>query len=165
MPDGSWSKVVLCVDDLSKLVILDILSTRQADDLQAWMLKHAFGPYGRHLHVRSDSGNEFVGAFTGFLQVYNVKHIQSRPHSPWTNGGAERMVKTTKECILMVQHGYQGKEWQLLIPYLQNAINACVAKATGLVPPKYSWTKLDAPWWISLLLCSAGSCRKPTLGL
>ncbi len=44
------------------------------------------------------------------------------------------MVKTTKECIRKVLHEYQGKDWQLLIPYLQNAINACAAKSTGLVP-------------------------------
>ncbi len=77
------------------------------------------------LQVLSDRGNEFAGAFAG-LQVHNVKHIQSRPHSPWTNGRVERMVETTRECIC--------KDWQLLIPYLQNTINARAAKSTGLVP-------------------------------
>lgn len=49
MPDGNRSNIVVCVDDFSKFVILDVLPTRQADDLKAWLLKHVFGPYGRPL--------------------------------------------------------------------------------------------------------------------
>ena len=92
------------------------------------------GPYGRPLQIRSDRGNEFAGAFSALLQENNIKHVLIRPHAPWTNGRAERMVRTVKEAIRKVLHQYQGAEWTLLIPYLQNAINSCVAKATGLAP-------------------------------
>ncbi len=59
MADGSRSNIVVCVDDFSKFVLLDILTTRQAEDLKNWVLKRVFGPYGRPLQVRSDRGNEF----------------------------------------------------------------------------------------------------------
>ena len=59
MADGSRSNIVVCVDDFSKFVLLDILATRQAEDLKNWVLKRVFGPYGRPLQVRSDRGNEF----------------------------------------------------------------------------------------------------------
>ncbi len=44
------------------------------------------------------------------------------------------MVRTVKECIRRVLHEYQGQDWTLLIPYLQNAINSCVAKSTNMTP-------------------------------
>jgi transposase InsO family protein len=118
MPDGHRSNVVVCVDDFSKFVILDIIPSRQAEDLRGWILKNVLGPYGRPLQIRSDQGKEFAGAFSRFLKEHNVKHVLSRPHSPWTNGRAERMVRTTKDCIRRVLHEYQGSDWQLLIPYL-----------------------------------------------
>lgn len=106
MPNGERSNIVVCVDDFSKFVILDIIPSRQASDLKAWILKNVLGPYGRPLQIRSDQGNEFAGVFSQFLKDNNIKHVQSRPHSPWTNGRAERMVKTTKECIRKVLHEY-----------------------------------------------------------
>ncbi len=87
-------------------MILDIIPHRQADDLKAWLLKKILGPYGRPLQIRSDQGKEFAGTFASFLQEHNIKHVISRPHSPWTNGRAERMVKTTKDCIRKVLHEY-----------------------------------------------------------
>ena len=51
MPDGERSNIVVCVDDFSKFVILDIIPTRQAEDLKAWFLKKVLGPYGRPLQV------------------------------------------------------------------------------------------------------------------
>ena len=134
MPGGERSNIVVCVDDFSKFVILDILPGRQANDLKIWTLKNILGPYGRPLQIRTDRGNEFAGIFSHFLKEHNIKHVQCRPHSPWTNGRAERMVKTTKDCIRRVLHEYQGQDWSLLIPYLQNSINSCAARATGLCP-------------------------------
>ena len=125
---------MVCVDDFSKFVLLDVLPTRQAADLRSWILKNVLGPYGRPLQIRSDRGNEFAGAFASLLQENNIRHIHIRAHAPWTNGRAERMVRTVKEAIRKLLHEYQGADWTLLVPYLQNAINSCVAKATGLTP-------------------------------
>lgn len=108
MPSGERSNIVVCVDDFSKFVILDILPGRQAEDLKTWTLKNILGPYGRPLQIRTDRGNEFAGTFSQLLKANNIKHVLCRPHSPWTNGRAERMVKTTKECIRKVLHEYQG---------------------------------------------------------
>ena len=134
LPSGDRTNIVVCVDDFSKFVLLDVLPTRQATDLRNWILKNVLGPYGRPLQIRSDQGNEFAGAFASLLQENNIRHIQIRAHAPWTNGRAERMVRTVKESIRKLLREYQGADWTLLIPYLQNAINSCVAKATGLTP-------------------------------
>ena len=67
MPSGERSNIVVCVDDFSKFVILDILPGRQASDLKTWTLKNILGPYGRPLQIRTDRGNEFAGTFQQFL--------------------------------------------------------------------------------------------------
>ena len=68
------------------------------------------------------------------LHANNVFHVKTRPHAPWTNGRAERMVSTVKTCIRRVMHEYSGDDWELLLPYLCNAINACAARSTHLSP-------------------------------
>ncbi len=58
--------------------------------------------------MRTDRGKEFAGQFSALLQENNVRHVLIRPLSPWTNGRAERMVRTVKESIRRVLHEYQG---------------------------------------------------------
>lgn len=108
LPDGRRANIVVCVDDFSKFAILGVLAQRTAADLRDWFLTHVLGPYGRPLQVRTDRGNEFAGQFTALLKENNVKHVLIRPHAPWTNGRAERMVRTVKDCIRRVLHQYQG---------------------------------------------------------
>ena len=104
LPNGERANIVICVDDFSKFVLLDVLPTRQASDLRSWFLKNVLGPYGRPLQLRSDRGNEFAGGFAALLQENNIKHVRIRPFSPWTNGRAERMVRTVKEALRKVLH-------------------------------------------------------------
>ena len=125
---------MVCVDDFSKFVLLDALSDRSSATLKDWFLRSVLGPYGRPLQVRTDRGNEFAGAFTSLLQSLNITHIRIRPHAPWSNGRAERMVGTVKTCLRRVLYEYQGGDWPLLLPFLTNAINACVARSTHLTP-------------------------------
>ena len=97
--DGDRSHIVVCVDDFSKFVILDVIQDRQASTLKEWFLKRILAPYGRPLQVRTDRGNEFAGDFTSLLTHHNIRHMLIRPQSPWTNGRAERMVRTVKTGI------------------------------------------------------------------
>ncbi len=102
--------------------------------MKIWFLENVLGPYGRPLQVRTDRGNEFSGAFASMLEANHIKQVRIRPHAPWTNGRAERMVGTVKNCLRKVMHEYEGKEWGLLLPYLTNSINSCVARSTHLTP-------------------------------
>ena len=100
--DGDRSHIVVCVDDFSKFVILDVIQDRQASTLKEWFLKRILAPYGWPLQVRTDRGNEFAGDFTSLLTHHNIRHMLIRPQSPWTNGRAERMVRTVKTGIAKV---------------------------------------------------------------
>ena len=68
------------------------------------------------------------------LTHHNVRHMLIRPQSPWTNGRAERMVRTVKLCISKVLLECAEADWRLVVPYLNSAINCSVARSTGLTP-------------------------------
>ena len=125
---------MVCVDEFSKFIVLSAISDRSSQTLKEWFLAHTLGPYGRPLQVRTDRGNEFAGAFASLLEANNVAHVKIRPHAPWTNGRAERMVGTVKNCLRKVMREYTGSDWDVLLPYLTNSINACVARSTHLTP-------------------------------
>lgn len=134
LASGKKGHIVVCVDDFSKFVLLGILEDHSSKTLKNWFTTHILGPYGRPLQVRTDRGNEFAGEFASMLQQNAIKHLRIRPHAPWTNGRAERMVGTVKNCLRKVLFEYDGEDWTLLLPYLANAINVCVAKSTNLSP-------------------------------
>ena len=100
--DGARAHIVVCVDDFSKFVVLDVITDKQANTLKEWFVKNILGPYGRPLQVRTDRGTEFAGDFTSMLTHHNIRHMLIRPQAPWTNGRAERMVRTVKLCISKV---------------------------------------------------------------
>jgi hypothetical protein len=68
------------------------------------------------------------------LNAFGIKHIQIPPHSPWSNGRAERMVRTVKSCIRKVIHNSKFKDWRKLVPWIANAINSSSCKSTGFTP-------------------------------
>ena len=108
LPSGERANIVVCVDDFSKFVVLKVLPNRTADEVQKWFLQNILAPYGRPLQVRTDRGKEFAAGFAALMKQNNINHVLIRPHAPWTNGRAERMVRTVKDSIRRVLHEYQG---------------------------------------------------------
>ena len=49
--------------------------------------------------MRSDGGSEFRGSFAATCEVYRIRHVRTAPHSPWQNGRAERMIRTSKALL------------------------------------------------------------------
>ena len=133
-PSGKRKHVVVCVEDFSKFINLGWLDEKSSEALKVWFLHNILGPFGRPLQVRTDRGNEFAGAFAAMLKENNIAHVRIRPHAPWTNGRAERMVGTVKNCLRRVMAEYSGNDWVSLLPYITNALNACIARSTNLTP-------------------------------
>lgn len=84
---------------------LDSASVRKA------FLEHILAVYGRPRQVRTDSGKEFQGHFTALLKELNITHLVVRPVAPWTNGRAERMVRTIKSCLKRVVASRPTVDW------------------------------------------------------
>ncbi len=48
---------------------------------------------GKPKQVRVDNGNEFRGDFELCLKALGIAIKRIKPHAPWQNGRAERMVR------------------------------------------------------------------------
>ena len=60
-------------------------------------LRMVFTEFGRPFMLRSDNGPCYSSKeFQEFLEFYEVHHIMSSPHHPWSNGFAEALVSIAK---------------------------------------------------------------------
>lgn len=95
--------------------------------------------------MRTDSGREFQGAFHLLLQHLGITHVTTRPVSPWTNGRAERMVRTVKSSLKRTMAARNTDDWEPLLPWLQAAINATVSRSTGFTPHEILFGEPPSP--------------------
>ena len=68
------------------------------------------------------------------LRSLGVEHRLTRTHAPWTNGRAERTVRTIKSMIKRCISNAPSLDWRDLIPFVNNAINSSISRATGFSP-------------------------------
>ena len=54
---------------------------------------------GRIQTVRTDGGTEYLGDLSTFLETHGIEHQKTPPHSPQSNGVAERLNRTLNESI------------------------------------------------------------------
>ena len=63
-------------------------------------LQDAFARFGNPDVIMSDNGTAFVSAeFREFLAERGIKQLTIAPHCAWSNGAAERAVRTLKELL------------------------------------------------------------------
>ena len=93
-------KMLLIVTDAhSKWPEVRIMSsTTSAHTISA--LREMFAHFGLPQQVVSDNGPQFTSEqFAHFMAVNGVKHIQTSPYHPASNGAAERLVQTVKQGL------------------------------------------------------------------
>ena len=108
-------QLFLAVDRVSKLLHVELRDSVKTADGAAFMAKavEAF-PYRIHT-VLTDNGVAFtdqprcrngatasfrVHVFDRVCRANGIKHRLTKPYHPWTNGQAERMVRTLKEATV-----------------------------------------------------------------
>lgn len=121
-------------------------------------------PYRIHT-ILTDNGVQFVDCYQGVSQTWighifgrtcqsnGIEHRLTKPYHPWTNGQAERMVRTIKEATVKSFHYASIHELRRhvgdwLIAYIRQAAQTRLPLAT----PRRRW-------WSSLR--AAGSVRTP----
>lgn len=101
----------LAIDRTTRLVYLEIYSRRRKEEAADFLVKCLnFFPYQIH-HILTDNGREFTmkgqqsfgrkckgeTLFEIICELAGIKYRRTKIRHPWTNGMAERMVRTTKE--------------------------------------------------------------------
>ena len=84
--------ILICMEDLSKFVLLDIFPDCHSAMVSNWYLCTILGPYGCPLQIRTDGSPEFTKEFHALLTGFGIRHVITCLHAPWTNGCTERMV-------------------------------------------------------------------------
>ena len=88
---------LIVVDVHSKWAeVVEMTHTTTAKTIAA--LKHLFAMHGIPEQIVSDNGPQFTSSdFEEFTRRNGIKHSQSSPYHPSSNGEAERFVRTFKE--------------------------------------------------------------------
>lgn len=101
----------LAVDRATKMIYLEVYPHRTKEEAADFLIKCLnYFPYYIH-HVLTDNGREFVvhgqkifgrkceeqTAFEIICELVGIKYHRTKVKHPWTNGMAERMVRTVKE--------------------------------------------------------------------
>jgi transposase InsO family protein len=83
--------------------------------------------------VSNDSGPEFQGSFDALLKQRGIKHINSIPGSPESNGVVERVNGTLKKLILR-NKAYHGGGWSDHLEEAVDIYNNLPHKTLGISP-------------------------------
>jgi transposase InsO family protein len=96
---AGWDHVHVAVDDASRLAYTEILSSEGQQDATAFLAR-ALVFFARHgvtvERVMTDNGNGYRSRlFAQLVASHGLRHIRTRPHTPRTNGKAERFIQTS----------------------------------------------------------------------
>ena len=110
-------EVLIGVDAHSKWIEATIMTSTTAaatvKELRRW-----FARYGLPETVVSDNGPQFVAEdFFAFLTENGVRHVQTAPYHPSSNGLAERAVQTVKTGIIKMSGDLEVRLQKLLMRY------------------------------------------------
>ena len=111
-PSGPWQRVhvdfagpfqdhmfLLAIDAHSTYPEIVIMRKTTASETVS-VLRTVFARHGLPLKNVSDNGPQFMSEeFRHFLSVNGVRHVFSVPYHPSTNGQAERLVQSFKQCM------------------------------------------------------------------
>ncbi|KFD51197.1 hypothetical protein M513_07961 [Trichuris suis] len=122
IPRNPWSRLhidfagpfqgeqfLIAVDAYSKwLEIKRMTSTNAASTIR--VLRELFAVHGLPDSILSDNGPQFASVeFQRFCEDNLIRPIRVSPHHASSNGQAERMVQTTKNCLKKMIHGTWDK--------------------------------------------------------
>ncbi len=114
----------LAIDRVTKIVFLEVYSRRTQHEAADFLVKCLeFFPYKIH-HILTDNGKEFSlkgmrnrygriksqPLFDLICEWLEIEHRTTKPYHPWTNGQAERMVRTVKENTTKIHYYQEVKE-------------------------------------------------------
>lgn len=130
--DGK-SFILLIIDVHSRAVYLTaVASTSAADTVKALLLY--FCLFGTPKIISSDNGSAFRNKMmAAFKEVSGFDHKFITPYKPRANGMAERAVKTAKDTLRKLSHGF-ALPWPDVLPMTMFFMNKKIHPATKSSP-------------------------------
>jgi transposase InsO family protein len=92
-----YDKVQVAVDDATQLAYVEVLPDEQQGTAIGFLSRAIAWFNGQGVECRrvmSDNGSAYISkAFAKACSTLGLKHIRTRPHTPRTNGKAERFIQ------------------------------------------------------------------------
>ena len=98
---AGWEYAHVAVDDHSRVAYTEVLQAENQHTCTAFLQRAVafFASHGVHIQrVMTDNGPGYISKrFNRLCVQLAIRHIYTRPHTPRTNGKAERFIRTLKE--------------------------------------------------------------------
>lgn len=126
-------ELLMVVDTHSRMTwAIEMAKLDSATTIKA--LQRIFAIWGNPIVIQSDNGPPFnSAAFTQHWKDHGVRHLNTIPNSPWTNGMVERSNEGVKKTLTAAL--IEGKNWRTALQdYLSRYNNAIPHSSTGATP-------------------------------
>ena len=118
---SKWPEVITMHDITSQATIIE--------------LAKIFSRWGNPVQLVTDNGAQLTSKeFESFLTRQGVKHIRTAPYRPQTNGLAERMVQTVKNCLKAYLSGGDQRPIELQLASFLLQYRNTPHSTTGVAP-------------------------------
>ena len=118
---SKWPEVITMHDITSQATILE--------------LAKIFARWGNPVQLVTDNGAQLTSKeFEDFLTRQGIKHIRTAPYRPQTNGLAERMVQTVKNCLKAYLSGGDQRPLELQLASFLLQYRNTPHSTTGVAP-------------------------------
>lgn len=125
--------ILIIVDYFTKAAELVAIPNKSSEIVAHSLYDHWFCRYGTPVHVTSDNGTEFQGAFANMLERLGINHITTAVRHPQSNGACERLVGTIKKKLHKYCDG-QSMHWMTYLPRLRYAYMQEIHRSTRVSP-------------------------------
>jgi len=127
--NNGYKLLLLCVDDFSNYTLAVPLIDATSEILIQAISQHIIQPFGTPQFLRSDEqpGLYNSAKFFQFLSELNIELQATAVASPFSNGRAERTIKTFKEAARKFFYQHKNiNEWDKHVPIIVTAINKSI---------------------------------------
>ena len=130
-----YQQCLIIVDKFSRFVCLQGCSISiDAQETARLFLARVLPIFGVLRKVISDRGPQFTASFWDeMLRLQGAKKALATAHHPQTDGQSERAVQTLIK-LLRTYSTDQQADWEMLLPYLEMAINSMPNESTKVAP-------------------------------
>ncbi len=126
--------ILVCVDHISRLVVLVPLRNNSAVTVTHAIVSHLICPYTTPRILLNDNGTEFKNQILADISSqYNIKQTFITAHHPASNGPVEH---TNRKVLEILRHlaGHLHETWEDCLSQGAASINGSVNSSTGKTP-------------------------------
>ena len=122
-PTRSYNYIYIFCDAFTQKTKLVAAKTRNTEEIIDAVKTHIIGSFGLFDYFYSDNEPAIKSqVFTDFLTQLGITPQTNAPHSPFTNGVAEKLVALTKEAIRLFVRS-TSSDWVEQLPFINMGLN------------------------------------------